>query len=110
MEDNGKNEHDVSERRITFGPIVGAIAIFFMLALSNVGTWYMTRENCKGDIAESEVGVRKDDTKVALDLDADHERRLKGVEGSLTTNPYDTDCANMSITDMRNRMRESEEH
>lgn len=110
MAGNNQNEHDVIERRITFGPGIRALAYFISYAICFGAGWFTHSQIAKGTIAESEVKVRKDDGKVAIDIDRDLEVGTKRVEHEHRERAFDTDCADTSIANMRSRMRESEEH
>lgn len=106
--DNGINETDIVKHRYELGPAVKALAFFVILVGTSGATWYVCKQNTKGDIATSEIEVRKDDSEAMLKLQTERDRALEYVDQLLSERAYDTDCASMPLVDMRNRVREPE--
>lgn len=88
-------------RKITFGPIVGAVAIFVILAFTAVATWYMTKENIKGDIAKSEVEIRKTDNFVQKKLDEEFSVKEKQIEDYYKDRDLPGDWADRTVYELR---------
>lgn len=110
VSNDNQNEHDIVERRVSVGPYVGAGLLFLMLGGTFAAGFYVCKTNTKGDIAESEVEVRKDDSRVALELEQKLAERKDNADQFVADNPYDNDCARITINDMRGGMREPEEY
>ena len=104
------DNNEVDEKRITFGPIVGAVAIFCMLMATVATTWYLCKQNTKGEIAESEVKVRKSDGIAAKEFDEELEAGIVNAKYNQSKRSYDTDCAGMSLRDMRGGVRKPQVH
>lgn len=106
MADNNQNETDT--HRYELGPALKAMAFFVILVLTSGGTWYICKQNTKGDIATSEIEVRKDDSEAWLELEKERDDAKRYLAQLLSERAYDTDCANSTLLDMRNSVREPE--
>ena len=106
--DNNQNEIDIVKHQYSVGPAVKAGIFFLILVVTAGGSAYFVKQNTKGDIATSEIEVRKDDSAAWLELEKERDEAKAYVKELLSERAYDTDCAGMSLRDMRNRVQQSE--
>ena len=97
--DNNQNEVDI--KRYELGPGIKAIAMFVMLAMTSGVTWYICKQNTKGDIAESEIEVRKDDNKLADKIDGNLEEGLAIDARVHAERSYNNPCAEITLRELR---------
>ena len=109
MPDNNKDEVDI--KRHELGPGYKAIAYFLILMITVGATWYVCKSNTKGEIAQSEVDIKKTDNTEAMRLKGIHDKNVAAKKKEHSKNVYTQDWANKPLRDLRpKRVLNSEEH
>ena len=106
MPDNNINETDT--KRFTVGPIIGAVMLFVILLGTVVGTGWYVKSNTKGDIAVSEISVRKDDNANAAENIIEHEKNVKATKDELSKKKFEGNWATKSIGELRDGVQQPE--
>lgn len=100
-ENNGISEHDKVTHHYSVGAGIKAAIFFVVLVVTFGAGWYLCKQNTKGDIAESELEVRKDDSNVAQNLERKQADGIDRVNKYTNAFDYRRDCADLSIHDLR---------
>lgn len=108
MADNGVNEVDVVKHHYQVGPAVKAI-LFFLILVTTVGaTWYICKENTKGDIAVSEIEIRKADDEVAIELEEDHKEDVEATQNEVKNYKLEGDWTSKSLYELKHGVQQPE--
>lgn len=95
--DNGKNEHDVVENKYSVGPAIKYAIVFLSIVLSYGGGWYTHSQLTKGELANAELFILKQDIDNKIE---NRELKIKDKD-NLETNRegrnYDKNCGDMSL-------------